>query len=81
MENLSLEVQAMDKVYSIENVQFQKLDLNLGGTPQFSIRLTLAQDNLLTEDMIGIEILEKRNIRTICSTSLFLIQLFLENLI
>ncbi len=54
------EVQAMDKVYSIENVQFQKLDLNLGGTPQFSIRLTLAQDNLLTEDMIGIEILEQK---------------------
>ena len=54
------EIQVMDEVYSIENVQFQKLDLNLGGTPQFSIRLTLAQDNLLTEEMIGIEILEQK---------------------
>ena len=54
------EVQAMDKVYSIADVQLQNLDLNLGGTPQFSIRLTLSQDNLLTEEMIGIEILEQK---------------------
>ena len=54
------ELQVMDKVYSIKNVQFQNLDLNLGGTPQFAIRLTLDQDSILTEEMIGIEILEQK---------------------
>ena len=58
------ELQVMDKVYSIENIQFHNLDLNLGGPPQFSIQLTLSQDSLLTEEMIGIEILEQKKYKS-----------------
>ncbi len=58
------EIRVMDKIYSIENIQFHNLDLNLGGTPQFSIQLTLDQDSLLTEEMIGIEILEQKKYKS-----------------
>ena len=53
------DIPAMDKVYSIIDMKFQKLKLAYGNTPQFSIILIFDQAILLTEEMVGIEIVEQ----------------------
>ena len=54
------DIPAIDKVYSIVDVQFQKLKLDYSSVPQFSIILIFNENILIAEEMVGIEILEQK---------------------
>lgn len=54
------DIPTIDKVYSIIDVQFQKLKLDYSSVPQFSIILVFNENVLITEEMVGIEILEQK---------------------